>query len=370
MQGESRTKAEAIGGPARVLAVDDVPANLLAIESILEPLGVEVITARSGPEALACAAESEFAVAILDIMMPAMDGFETLRQLRNVPSFNNTPVILLSAYEPEPRAIENAYAMGAADYVYKPVAPNVLRAKVGVFVSLYRRGLELLRRGEALEAKDRNIAILAHDLGCPLTSIVLSAEFLGRAGTMRRDRAVADRILRAGRRMDLMIRDLLEFARLGVGHLPVTPDDMDIADLCRELVTELRLHGSSIALDIDGDGRGKWDRQRVHQALSNLMTNAVKYGDGQVRVDVRQIANEVRIHVWNAGEPIPPERLERIFEPFERGAGRGSGLGLGLYIVREIAGAHGGSVTVKSCRETGTTFTVTLPVRAREASSV
>jgi signal transduction histidine kinase len=351
--------------PAKVLAVDDTPANLLAVSAILEPIGCEIVLAKSGAEALHIATHEQLAVILLDVMMPAMDGFETLTQLRQVPAARDTPVMLLTAYDLELRDIERAYALGAIDFVPKPISPEVLRAKVAAFVTVHRSAQELRRQAAALVAKDRQIAVLAHDLRSPLTTIVAAAQLLLQPRGAEAAPATVERITRAATRMSDMIRDLLDYARAGIGELPLVPASTDIGDLCRELVQEFQLadSGRHIALACAGDLWGQWDRARIFQALSNLVGNATRYGNGRATIRVWRTDGCVHLAVHNDGPPIPPELLPIIFEPFERGTQEGPGLGLGLYIVREIARGHGGDVSVTSSRENGTTFELLLPVR-------
>jgi len=353
------------GLPVKVLAVDDTPANLLAVSAILEPLRCEIVTATSAAEALHMAARAEFAVILLDVMMPAMDGFETLAQLRTVPAASHTPVMLLTAFDLELREIERAYALGAIDCVPKPISPEVLRAKVAAFVSVFRTGQELRRRAAALAAKDRQIAVLAHDLRNPLTTIMAATQVLLREGAGEKVPAIAQRLGRAASRMNEMIRDLLDYARAGRGDLPVLPAPTDIGDLCRELVEEFQLADPNrqIELSCTGELRGEWDRARIFQALANLVGNATRYGKGRATIRVRRDDDSVVLAVHNDGPPIPADLLPIIFDPFERGTQEGTGLGLGLYIVREIARAHGGDISVNSSREDGTTFAMLLPCR-------
>jgi CheY-like chemotaxis protein len=167
--------------PAAILIVDDRPANLLALSALLEPMATPILAARSGREALELVTRSEVAVVLLDVMMPEMDGFETLARLRALPTAQTVPVILVTAYELDARAMDRVQGMGTVDYILKPVAPELLRSKVAAFVSLHRRGEELRRRGEALAAKDRHIAMLAHDLQTPLAAVGISAGQLLRA---------------------------------------------------------------------------------------------------------------------------------------------------------------------------------------------
>jgi signal transduction histidine kinase len=301
-------------------------------------------------------------VILLDVMMPGMDGFETLANLRAIPAAQNTPVILLTAYELNARAMEKAHGMGPVDYVLKPLPPEILRSKVASLVSLQRRGEEIRRRGAALAAKDRDIAMLAHDLQNPLTAIMASARLLPGADPDSRAR-ITERISRAAGRMSEMIRDLTDYARAGRGAIPITPAPMDLGDLGRELVEESRLADSSRRIEVvcAGEIKGEWDRNRLYQAVSNLLANAVKYGAGKVVVRVQGAASNVEVAVHNDGPPIAADLLPVIFQPFERGPQSRAGLGLGLYIVREIARAHQGDVAVTSSAKTGTTFVLRLP---------
>jgi signal transduction histidine kinase len=350
--------------PAKLLAVDDLDANLLVVGAILNPLGHQIVEARSGAEALEHARREEFALILLDLMMPGMDGFEMLEHLRHIPLARHTPVILLSAYDLDLPAMERAYELGAIDCLSKPVPPSLLRGKVAALALLYQRGLELRRRSAELAAKDRQIAVLAHDLRNPLATVAAAANLLSRRSPDARTTMLTERLSRAAARMNEMIQGLLEFARVNAGAIRIVFAPMDMRDVCRDLVEGFELADEEGRIEITnvGDTQGEWDRARIFQALSNLVGNATRYGDGKASVHVERRGQEVRVAVHNDGPPIPAEVLPRIFEPFERGEAGGSGLGLGLYIVREIARAHRGEVEVVSAGGAGTTFTLTLPV--------
>jgi two-component system, sensor histidine kinase and response regulator len=360
----SEPAIEESGFPAAaVLAVDDHPANLLALSAILEPLHNRLITARSGAEALKLVAGGGFAVILLDVMMPDMDGFETLLRLRSIPAAQHVPVVLVTAYQLDARAMEKVQGLGTVDYILKPIPPELLRSKVAAFVSLHRRGEELRRRGEALAAKDRDIAILAHDLQNPLTAVATSASMLLRGNLEPRFRSSAERISRGVARMSEMIRSLTDYARAGRGAIPIAAEAMDMGELCRQLVDDFQHADSARRIDLACAGHldGEWDWNRLYQAISNLLANALRYGAGDVVVRAQGTNARVEVAVHNAGPPIPTSLLPVIFQPFERGPHDRSGLGLGLYIVREIARAHRGEVSVTSSIEHGTTFVLQLP---------
>jgi two-component system sensor histidine kinase/response regulator len=352
----------------RILAVDDTPANLLALTAILEPDGHALVTAGSGAEALALTDREEFAVILLDTHMPEMSGFETLERLRGGHA-KDTPVIILTAYPPSADAIQRAYALGAFDFISKPVAHAILQGKVNAFVSFYNRGRELRRKSEALQAKDRHIRMLAHDLRTPLASMRLAAGLLTRHQE-EGVRKIGAQIARASSRMERLSTDLLEFARAAALGIPIAMKEMDLCDLCREVLQDFEATYPQVQFtaEIPPEAIGVWDRNRLHQILANLLANAVKYGDGRVSLQLRGDAKTALLTIENCGEPIPPARLRDIFEPFVRGDDDGGGAGLGLHIAQEIARAHGGEIEASSDARR-TRFTLRLPSAVRVSSA-
>lgn len=351
--------------PAKVLSVDDTPANLLVMRELLDPLGYDVLEASSGQAALDLAARHEFALFLLDVMMPGMDGLETLARLRKTARAPQTPVILVTAATPERATLQRAYALGAVDYIEKPIAAEVLRGKVRALVSLWEVTRDLRTRDAELALKDRHLAILAHDLRNPLSTVVGAGHLVLRAKDLEGAKRAADRVLAAGNRMSAMIRDLLDHARATGGALPMSRGPADLGALAHELAEEFHVADATreISVAVSGPVSGEWDVARVYQALSNLLGNATRYGRGRARLTVKGDAEFVDVEVFNDGPPIPQELLPVLFEPFQRGHTDNSGLGLGLYIVEVIARSHGGAVTVESSAEAGTTFVLRLPRR-------
>lgn len=226
------------------------------------------------------------------------------------------------------------------------------------------------------QARDMFLAILSHDLRNPLNSIAMSAEWLQNVDLRRRDAdalGCASQISTNARVMARMIGDLLDYTRtrLGAG-MPVSPAPMDLESLCRELFNEFRTAHPNrvIGYHWKGDLKGQWDANRVRQAVSNLMGNALQHGAENGPIELRAMGEpgDVLIVVQNGGPPIPPGELPRIFEPLVRGSSaehpkhnRPGSIGLGLYIAREVARSHGGRIDVKSSLQAGTAFTVRLP---------
>lgn len=223
-----------------------------------------------------------------------------------------------------------------------------------------------------VEFRDRFIGILGHDLRNPLASILFAATALRQRPDVSQAHAkTLGRIITSAERMSRMISDLLDLtrSRLG-GGIIIEPKPADLRAICQQAIDELEgiRPSSPILLDVPGNAEGVWDRDRVAQVLSNLLSNALEYSAPQtpVRVAVREHGANLLIEVNNQGPTIPPEVMATIFDPFRQGsqsgrAGTRRGLGLGLFIARQIIQAHGGSLTVASTPDQGTTFSVRLP---------
>lgn len=220
--------------------------------------------------------------------------------------------------------------------------------------------------------REQFIGVLGHDLRNPLSSIKMGTQMLLRDGLPPGPARKVGRIATSAERMERLIGDLLDLtrSRLG-GGIPITPQPTDLVALCRHVLDEARAThpGSTLTLHVEGETWGEWDPDRIMQLLSNLVENAISYGlkDGPVNLVVRGEEETVEISVHNEGPEIPENVRELLFDPYRRGAeefvGEGSskGLGLGLYISKQIALAHHGSIRFESSRSSGTTFCVVLP---------
>ena len=356
---------------AKILLVDDYHANLLALGATLEPLGLELVCARSGAEALARVEEHDFALILLDVQMASMDGFETATLLRARGRARETPIIFLTAIHVDSSYARRGFSLGAVDYITKPFDPDLLRDKVKSFVMLYERGREIQRQAmllqererealqhraareaaeKALQTRDLFISVLGHDLRTPLAAIHASAQLVLRDELKPLHASALQRVVASAERMDRMIRDLLDFARGHFGGgIPVQRAEADLGDLCERVLTELTpvASGRTIRLDKQGQLGGRWDVERVTQALSNLVANAVQHASGdEIAVCARAEGEAVVVEVTNPGAPLPAQLRERLFEPFHKGDRYSRGLGLGLYIAREVVRAHGGSIAL------------------------
>lgn len=374
--------------PARVLLVDDVPSNLFALEAILEPLGAHLVSVRSGDEALKALLLDEYACVLMDVQMPGLDGLETARLVRARERTKHLPILFITALSRETAYITRGYEYGAVDYLLKPVDPDILRAKVSVFVELYLRGEQL--RQQALELAERRrveeelrrateleqqiVGIVGHDIRSPLAAILTTASLqLARDTMPDGQRKAFERVARAGERIQRIVDQLLDFtrARLG-GGIPVVPGAGDLNELCCKVTDELRAAqpDRTVLCEFTHESLpGTWDLDRLAQALANLLDNALKYSpkDSPVRIRTsEQGADTVHVEVHNSGAPIPTHLRDTLFQPFRRGVDtdRRESLGLGLYIAHSIVQAHGGTLRVESTHESGTTFFLCLPRQA------
>jgi len=228
--------------------------------------------------------------------------------------------------------------------------------------------------------RDQFLAILGHELRTPLGAIMTWAEVINREQDVdHRCSQAATWILNGAMRMKGMVEDLLDLTRVQLGStFPVTLGPADLEAVCRRVLGEIEAcHADRVLrFDSEGDLRGEWDAERLAQMISNLVVNAVQHGDETAPIDVSASArdDEVTFAVHNQGAAIPREELGNVFEPMLRGesaerTGKSpEGLGLGLFIARGIATAHGGTVSVSSSQNEGTTFTVRLPRRPPPAA--
>lgn len=362
----------------QVLIVDDVPANLFALRRVLADLDCEIQEARSGEEALAQSLRRSYAVILLDVQMPGMDGFETASLLRGAAETARTPIIFVTAFDSGGESVSRGYDLGAVDFLFKPVDAHLLRCKVAVFLELERQKRELdvmdeLRRSQAqLERSNRDLAqfvdTISHDLREPLRSVssylqLVERRFgtdLGEEGVRWIGYAVA-----GAKRMNALIGDLLRFAQVGG-----TPDPGESTDSEAVLNTVLMDLSTCIA---DAGGVIQHDplpMVRAHHSevalvFQNLLTNAIRYRNDEpprIHVGARVAGDKVVFSVQDNGQGIEERHFDKIFEIFERlDPKRVGGTGIGLAIVKRLIERREGRIWVESSPGEGSTFHFSLP---------
>ncbi len=390
---------------ARILIVDDLPENLLALNALIRREGRTIFQSSRGEDALELLLEHEFALAILDVQMPGMSGFELAQIMRSTEKTRNIPIIFVTAAGKESNYAFQGYETGAVDFLYKPLDMDAVRGKVNVFVELHHQRQEVRRQVQALEKsrlaqqalllelqtsqaelqasirmRDDFMSMVAHELRTPLNTLFLEAQLR----KMQLDRGRADifdpvylqtMVARDKHQVQAMMRlidDMMDVARIRSNRLSIQPATVDLQALLVRVVDNLSNQalaaGSAITLHADAPLTAQWDEFRIEQVVINLLTNALRYGNGKP-VDVRMtpLPEGVRIDVRDQGQGISEADQQRIFGQFERAASREGdgtgGLGLGLYITRQLVQAHGGSIAVESQPGKGSVFTVRLPLQ-------
>ena len=388
-----------------VLIVDDLPDNLLALEAVIRLEDRTIFQASSGEEALALLLNHEFALAILDVQMPGMNGFELAELMRGTEKTRHIPIVFVTAAGKDSNFAFKGYETGAVDFLYKPLDVQAVQSKVSVFALLYRQRLETRRQVMALEKsrqeqeallenlqttqmalqkslrmRDEFMSVVAHELRTPLNTLFMDVQMrkmlLERGKIAVFDAAYLEKMVaRDQRQVQSMVRlidDMLDVTRIRSNRLSIRPAPFDLPVLLDRVVGNLSLQaqaaGSVITLHAGQPVTGCWDEFRIEQVVTNLLTNALRYGNSKpVEVSLVLLGGSVALHVRDQGRGISVQDQQRIFEPFERAVGQddstsGLGLGLGLYITRQLVEAHGGTISVQSREAEGSTFSVTLPL--------
>jgi signal transduction histidine kinase len=397
---------------ARLLIVDDHEENLLALEAVLADPRYELVRANSGRAALRAALRYDFAVILLDVAMPDMDGYETATMLRERERSRETPIIFLTANYRSDTHVFRGYAVGGVDYLFKPFSPEVLKSKVAVFVELFESREALKRQTQALQRahdelelrvqertaelakatsaerrlraqaeqvsrlKDEFLATLSHELRTPLNAILGWTHLLGlptedpsmteRAVSVIKNNAVAQ---------SQIIEDILDVSRIIGGKLRLRLSSTSLAEIVTSaldaIVPAAAAKEIELVRDVDVPDHIVIDRDRIQQVCWNLLSNAVKFTPkgGRITVTLTREGGDAKLVVADTGVGIPPDFLPHIFDRFSQADSsttrRHGGLGLGMAIVRHFVELHGGTVQAQSAGpDQGSTFTVVLPWRS------
>ncbi|HYE00889.1 MAG TPA: response regulator [Alphaproteobacteria bacterium] len=390
---------------AGILIVDDDPRNRLALAEILSDLGEELVQAGSGEDALRQLLRRDFAVVLLDVNMPVLDGYETAALIRRRQRSRNLPIIFLTAYSKDDAQISRGYLAGAVDYVFKPIDPVILRSKVAVFVELFKKTEEVKRKSEAerqlqlenlrveterrkieqqlfqaqkMEAVGQLTGGIAHDFNNMLTVVIGHLNLLKRA--VKNDPKLVDRAqaaLQGAMSCAELTRRLLAFSR----QQPLQPKAVELGALLSTMADLLRRTlGESIAIDVKlapNVARVFVDPAQLESALLNLALNArdampeggrlrlmaenrIVRPHGRSPFDVPPGAY-VEISVSDTGTGMSEETLRRAFEPFYTTKPVGQGTGLGLSMIYGFAKQSGGDVRIESQAGEGTNVRLLLP---------
>lgn len=378
-----------------VLVVNDRQDQLLSMAAMLEPLGVEVVAVDSGDEALRRMLQREFAVMLLDVHMPGMNGFEIAEAIRQRPRSTVTPIIFVSASHHAEIDRLRGYETGAFDYVMVPIDPLILRAKVAAFLTMYRMHKEIRSQAEHLarlnaqlsernatlkevqQSKDLLTGMVIHDLRNPLTACLGNLELA--IAQVRRAGQEPSKYLNAASESTLalleMVNSIVDIMRMEDRQMPTRRELVDIDGLIAGRLEQYRgaatTNGVTLVRDDGGAvGRCTTDSALLGRVMDNLVVNAIKHTrqGGTVTVRAFRLPDDgLTLTITDTGEGIPPEAIDSLFQKYGRvkgqQLGRSHDSGLGLVFCRMAVELLGGTISVASEVGKGTTFTMIFPMR-------
>lgn len=373
--------------PIHLLLVDDLEENLLALEALLKSEGVVCLKARSGDEALELLLVHDVALALLDVQMPGMDGFQLAEFMRGNVNVRHIPIIFVTAGSADLQRRFRGYEAGAVDFIQKPIEADILRSKAKVFIDLYRQRMESLAQRDELKAyanalreadrrKNDFIAMLGHELRNPIMAIHAGLQLLQRQSDEERKAVIHARMEVQAHHLSRLIEDLLDVARIDQGKISLKRERISLQSVIDSAIDTSRpkIEAASHELTVSVPPEPVWlhgDFTRLSQVISNLLANAAKYTPckGRIHLSVDSEVDQIQINVADNGIGVSPELKGRIFELFAQSKGPDDrsrdGLGIGLALVKQLVELHEGTIDlVSEGPGRGSCFTVRLPLSA------
>ncbi|GAA4803930.1 response regulator [Olivibacter ginsenosidimutans] len=367
-----------------ILIVDDKQENLISLQKFLEANHFKVDTASSGEEALKKVFKTTYALIILDVQMPGMDGFEVAELISGYSKAVDTPIIFLSAVNTEKRFITKGYETGGIDYLTKPFDPDILLLKVKTFYRLSEQAKamhemqeklkqEIEHRKQLENKKDEFISIASHELKTPLTSVRGYLQLLERLPETKNNEKLTNYLAKTSAQLDKLrdlIDDLLDISKIESGKMKFNFQYISVEKLINNTIENIsQMHPRHVFKRIGNqDTLIYGDEMRLEQVLINYLTNAIKYAPNSEEIHVVSEVlsdNKVKIGVRDFGIGIPKDKLDQLFNKFyrvEESSYKFQGLGMGLYICREIIERHKGVYGVESEVNNGSFFYFELPI--------
>jgi signal transduction histidine kinase len=378
--------------PVHFLLVDDLEENLLSLEALLRRDGLVLLKARSGDEALELLLENDIALALVDVQMPGLNGFELAELMRGNERTRGVPIIFVTAGNADSKRRFRGYEAGAVDFIHKPIEPDILRSKAEVFFELYRQRQqiaaqrdELKAHADALEEADRRkdefLATLAHELRNPLAPVRHGLDILRKSPDTADAAKIRDMMDRQLVHLVRLIDDLLDVSRVSQGKIELRKERIQAADVIRSALESSQplIESAAHSLTIDVPPEPIWidaDLTRLAQVVGNLLNNAAKYTPegGRIGLSLQTDGDHAVIVVSDNGLGIPADMLSRVFQLFAQvehhtDRARG-GLGIGLALVKQLVTMHDGAVSAESAGTgQGSVFTVRIPLAAAGAGT-
>ena len=361
-----------------ILIVDDTEDNLDLLEFALKRKPVRMLRAGSGKECLQLAAQHHPDVILLDIQMPDMDGFETLKHLRASRKSADIPVIFLTAQRKDALSIEQGLLLGAEEYLTKPIDIDELLVRTRSLVRLKKMEVELER------TKADFMAMLIHDMRSPIGGIssileLLEEPLLRGEAVQEVHRELLTSAEEATRRLLHLINDMLDLSKFEAGKMNLSREQVHIGKIAdrimKQMLPQFKQKGINIKLVLEDNlPLISADANKISQVFANILSNALKFtssnGTVQIVIGKMQESTDAGEWVWtaisNTGIGILPEEITTIFERYKQGIAsevvQAKGTGLGLAICKLIVEAHSGSITAESEPGKLTVFRFTLPV--------
>jgi signal transduction histidine kinase len=371
----------------KFLLVDDLPENLLSLEALLQRDELMLLKARSGDEALELLLQHDVALALIDVQMPGLNGFELAELMRGNERTRRVPIIFVTAGTHTAERRFQGYEAGAVDFIQKPIEPDILRSKAEIFAELYRQRKMISEQRDLLEAQTRAlqladkrknefIGVLVHELRNPLAALNGGLKILSRKPDAGKVEQIHGLMHQQMHHIIRLVDDLLDVSRITQGKINLVKSDFDIRDAIHSALDmtgqaiEERKHAVTIRVP-DQSCMISADKVRLTQCVSNLVNNAAKYTPmgGQIEVALELHPRTYRISVTDNGLGLSAEAAGAIFRMFEqveehRDHAHG-GLGIGLALVKQLMELHGGDVSVWSDGPgLGSVFTLELPIQA------
>ena len=373
----------------KILLIDDRKEDLLSLEVILANENYEFFKGSSGRDALRILLkEQDFAIILIDVQMPLMDGFETATLIRENERFKNIPIIFLTANNDSPENIFKGYQKGGVDFLIKPIIPGILKAKVAVFVELYKKNQELILQKQNLSNLYRELAlrseelirsnkelekfayVASHDMQEPIRTMISFIQLLEQKVKEQHpddeSQQYMNFVVNAGYRMRDLITGLLEYSRINREERPL--EAVDCNDVFKEVAENLRsrIQDERAAISVGNLPTITANYMQMVQLMQNLLSNAIKFRakkDPVIKISARKIEGHYLFAVEDNGIGIEQKHGEKIFEIFQRlhPLGEYSGTGIGLAICKKIVERFNGKIWMESVKDVGTTFYFTIP---------
>jgi two-component system sensor histidine kinase/response regulator len=364
-----------------ILIVDDVHANLKILTAILESEGYRVRPVTNGPLALAVAEKEKPSLILLDIMMPAMDGFEVCRLLKANPKLSDVPVIFISALN-ETKDIVKALTSGGVDYITKPFQAEEVRARVATHLQLYRQKIELKKQSEELHKlnneKDKFFSIIAHDLRAPFNGFLGLTQILANelpSLTMKELNMIAVSMQKSATNYYSLLENLLEWAKIQRGMIPFDPQLSELLPIVEDGLAAVLESAKNKEIELTWLIPDKLeifaDYHIVQTVIRNLVSNAVKFTPKRGKITLSAKANDdnsIEIAIKDTGIGMNSELIESLFRLDKNTSRNGTegevSTGLGLILCKDFIELHNGTISVESEEGKGSSFLFTIPGHA------